>query len=524
MGQFYTYFGSTWDSILISGYEDGIKFNHKVPYSPFLFVSGEGDTEYKSYDGKPLEKLDFETIREARRFLDKYKEVANFSIHGLTDFPYVYAYENFRDQVPDTSILKIFNFDIETDSEHGYGSFGSTGRADREIISITIKLFGEKTIYVLGRKPYETKEPELLKLIEQGYVIKYKKCDSEYQLLRLFLEIWKNLKPDVVVGWNIEGYDIPFIIQRIVEVIGENHAKKLSPFGIINTKDYIMYGRTQTRYTIAGVPIIDSMRLYEKMYMGKEESYSLAYISKKILGASKLDYSEYKSLANLYKQNHNKFIDYNIIDVLRVEQVDQYTGYMSLLFTMAYFALVNYSDIFGTIKVWDTMIHNYLLDRKIAVKGNSTFGSKTGQIAGGFVKNVQVGRHDAVMSFDFTSLYPHLTMMSNISPDTMAGFHEHINKLPVDSGDSKIPEPVQEIMNGGLDSAYESMVKRNVTISGKGVVFSKDKVGFIPAIMKDLFNQRKVFSKKESENEELLAEIEAEMHRRGMKKVGDEWI
>lgn len=420
-------------------------------------------------------------------------------------------------------MIRIGNFDIETDSEHGYGSFSTTGVADREIISLTIKIFNSKNIYCLGLKEYKTENPEVLKMIEEGYKVKYIQCDSEVQLLMTFIDLWRHLQLDCIVGWNIEGYDIPFLIQRICMVLSDHHAKRLSPFGIINKRDFVAFGENQTSYKIEGIPVIDSMLLYKKLLIGTKESYSLDYTAKDVLGLSKLDYSEYKTLANLYKKNFNKFMDYNIIDVVRVEQIDQYTGYMNLMFTMMYYALANYTDVFGTIKVWDTVIHNYLLDRKIAVKGNS-FAHKSGQIAGGFVKDVHVGRHDAIMSFDFTSLYPHLTMMCNMSPDTVLGSYDPIASLPVDSGDGRIPDPVKAIMNGILDDQREEMVKSNVTISGKGIVFSKSKVGFIPAIMKDMFNQRKVFSKKESEFEEQLAKIEEEMHSRGMKKVGDEWI
>lgn len=504
MDNFYTYVGQHFDHILVSGYENGIKFNRKIPYKPFLFVPGNG--EYSTVDGKKLARVDFESIKEARDFSKRYAEVANFKIYGLANFPYVYLYENYKKMKVNPRQIRVGNLDIETDSQNG---FGNIQLADREIVSITLKVLREKDIYVFGLKEYSTQEPELKAMLEKGYSINYVQCDSEAMLLRRFIKVWRHLELDATMGWNSKMFDIPYIIKRIKQTLTEKDALKLSPFERIDKGEVPMFGRVLDVFTICGVPHLDYIEVYQKFSTpanGREESYALNYISNKILKATKLDYSEYKTLAALYNQNFNKFIDYNIIDVLRVEQLEEYLRYLELVFTIAYFAGINYEDTFGTIRPWDIMIHNYLMDRKIAIPTNVR-NTKERQIAGGHVKDPQVGRHEHVISFDFTSLYPHLVMAFNISPETLLGSFDPI------VGDYS----VDKILANELEQYVDEMVENNVTVSGRGTVFSREKQGFIPALMQELFAERKRYTAIEEAADAKLAPILTEIECRGIK-------
>lgn len=499
--QFYTFFGSDWDTVLVSGYRDGRKVNERVRYKPYLFVPGKG--EYRTVTNKQLDRVDFDSLREARDFTKRFSEVSNFSIFGFTNYPYVHIYEQFKDVQYDPNLIRIGNIDIETDSEHG---FGNIQLADKAIISISLKIFKDNVFYVLGLKDYETKEPELLDLIQKGVKIKYIKCENEKELLLQFITLWERLQLDIITGWNIELFDIPYIIKRIMFVLTEEHAKRLSPFRLLGKKTVEMFGNQNDQYEIVGIPIIDGMQAHKKFAFVNEESYSLAYIANKLLGVSKLDYSEYRTLARLYKENHNKFIDYNIIDVYRVEQIDNYSKFIDQIIMLAHTAKVNFIDTFTTVRIWDVLIHNYLMDQKIAVPGG-TIGEKTQQIAGGYVKDPQVGKHDYVLSFDLTSLYPHLIMMYNISPEMLRGKFE-----PIFGQGS-----VDKVLRGDMKEYHDDMVKENVTVTGRGTVFSKEKVGFLPTLMKELFQKRKVFSKQMDQHEEDLAAINNELHRREIK-------
>ncbi len=501
----YTCFGWLYDQVYVTGYRNGKKFHDKIPYSPFLFIPGNG--EYKTVYGKPLRRMDFNSVKEARYWTkersDKVDGQGNsVETYGLGNYPYVYIYENFKSPPQDLSIIRVGNFDIETDSQDGYGSIHEANRA---IISITMKVHGEKTFYVLGMKPYQTKEKELLDLIADGYKIVYTQCQSEAELLRKFIKLWVHLNIDIITGFNIEMFDIPVTVKRINKVLGEEWARKLSPYNKIEKTEIEIYGKKHDKYELIGLPILDFLPIYKKFTQGNEEAYNLNYLSGKVLGTSKLDYSEYKTLARLWNENHDKFIDYNIIDVHRVEQLDQYLKYIQLAMIIAYFSGTNYVDTFGTIRVWDIMIHNYLMDQKIAVPYSVT-NRKLDQIAGGHVKDPQTGKHKCVMSFDFTSLYPHLTMMFNISPDTLMGKFDPV------IGD----QSVDKILNGALKEHRQDMTDSNVVVSGRGTVFSRDREGFIPALMKKLFKQRKKYTKLEEDHDEYLAKVNAEIYRRGI--------
>lgn len=501
MSSFYTYFGFGYNQVFVSGYEDGRKFNRRVDYKPYLFA-GSKNGEYKTVQGKPLKKMQFDSIADAREYVNMYKDTAGYAIYGLTNYPYVHIYDNYKDMESNFGLIRVGNIDIETDSQDG---FGDTQLANREIISFTIKVHGEKKIYVCGLKDYETKEKELLDKIAAGYEIKYIKCWDEKELLITLITIWQRLKLDIITGWNIETFDITYIIKRINQVLTEEHAKKLSPFNKIETSQFTMWGKTIDKYEIVGIPIVDYMAAYKKFSFGNDESYKLEYIANKVLGLGKLDYGEYGSLARLWRENHNKFIDYNIIDVLRVEQLDDFLKFMQQIVMIAHFAKVNFVDTFGTIRTWDIMIHNYLMDRKIAIPQNG-ISSKEGQIAGGYVKEPIPGRYPYVMSYDLTSLYPHLFMMYNISPETLLGKFDPI------AGEYS----VDKILRGDMKKYHDDLVKHNCTVSGKGTVFSKDQIGFLPQLMKDLFKQRKEYKKKMLGQEAILQDIKNEMAKRGI--------
>lgn len=482
---------------MISGYVNGRKFNRKIKYSPTLYIRDEG--EYQTVDGKHLKPKTFPDIADAREWVRKHSHQPG-SFFGSTNYPYVYVYENFKEIVYDPDLLRVGNVDIETDSEDGYPDIQL---ANKKIVSITLKVFRDKTIYVLGLKPYETKEPELL---NADWKIKYLQCKNERQLLTSFIAVWQKLNLDIITGWNIEPFDIPYIIKRIDQVLGEKVSEGLSPFGKIEKSKYLLYGKEMDKYEIAGIPVIDYMQAYKKFHLAREESYKLEYIANKHLGVGKLDYKPYRSLAELYKGDHNKFIDYNIIDVLRVEQLDDFLEYISQIVMLAHYAKANFVDTFGTVRMWDVMIHNYLMDQKIAIPQNIE-SKKERQIAGGYVKAPVPGRYKTVMSFDLTSLYPHLVMMYNISPETLLGKFDPIAD----------DQSVDRILRGELTQYKQQMLDNNVTVSGKGTVFSRDKIGFLPKLMQDLFDQRKFFKKKMLKHKAEQQEIKAELAKRGLK-------
>jgi DNA polymerase elongation subunit (family B) len=278
--------------------------------------------------------------------------------------------------------------------------------------------------------------------------------------------------PDVVTGWNSRFFDIPYLVNRINNLLGSDWVKKLSPWGLIDSRDVTIMARKQTAYEIAGISQLDYMELFKKFgySYGAQESYSLNHISHVVLGEKKLSYEEHSSLFSLYLNDHQKFIDYNIKDVELVDRIEDKLGLITLALTMAYRGGVNYGDTFGTTAIWDSIIYRDLSTQKIAVPFQED-KVKT-PYPGGYVKDPQVGINDWVVSFDLNSLYPSLIMQYNMSPETIA------------SG---------ELSDYDVDSILKNHTivdNRGKAVSANGQYFNIDKKGILPKIIEQMYGER----------------------------------
>ena len=412
---FYTNVFARGDKVYLRGYRNGQRIAETINYKPYLFVPSDRktNTTYRTLDGKPVSRMDFDSITDARDFIKRYDDVANYDIFGLTNFQYLFIHDKFHGEMQfDPGMINIISIDIETDSSSGFPDIAT---ADKEITAITLSRKGEKV--VLGMKDYKPSSDD----------VTYIKCKDEWHLLNNFLRVWQSGRymPDIVTGWNIDGFDIPYLINRIIRVLGEHEAKKLSPWGILNKKE-IIRGKSAVRagkqiedridvvYDIAGVTSLDYLELYKKFSFKNQENYRLDTIAAEELGQKKLDYSEYGSLNDLYEKNPQKFFDYNVQDAALVERLEEKLGFIQLVVAFAYDAKVNYIDTMRTVGPWDVIIHNYLLDRGIVVPQNKKSQSYDA-LVGGYVKEPKIGMSRWVVSFDLTSLYPSLIQQYNIS-------------------------------------------------------------------------------------------------------------
>jgi DNA polymerase elongation subunit (family B) len=291
---------------------------------------------------------------------------------------------------------------------------------------------------------------------------------------------------DVVTGWNIEFFDIPYLINRIKRVLGDNEYKKLSPWGIVNEKTVEFKGKENQSYDLLGVSVLDYYQLYRKFTFGNQESYKLDYIGQVELGEKKVDYSEYGSLLELYKNNYQKFIEYNIQDVLLVEKLDDKLKFIEQVMAFAYDAKVNYDDTMTTVRPWDVIIHNYLLEQGIVIPPFKKQPDNDA-LVGGFVKEPKIGLSKWVVSFDLNSLYPHLIMQYNISPETFA------RKIG-----SQIWPSIDEILEGNIELPLPDL-----SYAANGCAYTKDKQGFLPALMEKMYNDRVVYKRKMIEAKKL---------------------
>jgi DNA polymerase elongation subunit (family B) len=473
---FYTNVFARGDKVYLRGYKDGRRFSDIIQYKPYLFVPSDNktSTKYKTLSGKPAVRMDFESISDAREFLKRYEDVSNYDIYGLTNFQYLFIYDKFHgDMAYDTSQINIIGLDIETDSSDG---FPDIEKADKEVTAITLSRKGEKV--VLGMKDYTPSSEN----------VHYIKCKDEWYLLQNFLKIWQSgrYQPDIVTGWNIEFFDIPYLVNRIRAVLGDHEAKKLSPWGILEERKIEVRGRENQTYTPAGINVLDYLNLYKKFKFEMQESYRLDNIAEKELGVKKLDYSEYGSLNDLYVKNPQKFYDYNVHDVTLIDMLEERLKFIEQVIAFAYDAKVNYADTMTTVRPWDVIIHNYLLDRNIVIhqfKKASNYES----LVGGYVKEPKIGMSKWVVSFDLNSLYPHLIMQYNISPETMIGREQYFPNI-------------ESIIEG-----YAVIEGNNeVAVAANGVKFRKDKQGFLAALMEKMYNDRVDYKKKMLEAKQKL--------------------
>ena len=461
--KFYTHFSKLSNQILVRGYNNGKRFNDKVEYNPTLYLSaGTKDAEYRTLDGQSVAPVSQGTMRDATEFMKRYEDVDNFKVYGSTNFPYVYINEAYPGKIDyDPQQIKIANIDIEVGSENG---FPEPASASEPITAITFKI--AEHFYVFGCGDYETNRDD----------VTYMKCHDENNLIMRFLEMWEQTSPDIVTGWNIQFFDIPYLNNRITKLMGESTAKRLSPFRRIGERTTTIHNKQQTAFDLVGIAILDYIELYKKFTYSQQESFSLNHIAYLELGEKKLDYSEVESLHQLYKTNFQKFIEYNIHDVELVDRIDAKMQLIDMALALAYDAKVNYTDVFTQVRMWDTLIHNELIEQKIVVPQNVRT-PKDEQYAGAYVKDPIVGMHEWVVSFDLNSLYPHLIMQYNVSPETIIeGRHTSIS--------------IDNLLNNEYQAQGEYCMAAN------GHYFKRDKQGFLPAMMQRMYDDRSLYKKK----------------------------
>ena len=475
MSKYYTNVCVHSNHILFRGVTNGRRVKTKVKYSPTLFLQSNKQSQWHSLFNEPLEPMKFETIREARDFVKRYEEVANFKIYGNTRYEYAFIADNFRGIIDwDISNLHVAFIDIEVGSENG---FPDPYKATEPITAIGIHRLGGKT-KVYGCGSYRNNDEN----------VDYVTCKDEVDLCEQFLADWSGDHPDVVTGWNIKFFDVPYIINRFTRILGEDDVKKLSPWSVMSERKTVFKNKEQTVYDIVGISALDYLELYQWYAPGGKnvENYRLDTVASVELGKSKLSYDEYDNLHQLYKLDYQKFIDYNIKDVRLVLELEDKLKLIELALTLAYDTKTNYDDVFAQTRMWDALIYNYLLERNIIVPPRR-IANKTASFEGAYVKDPQIGLHDWVASFDLNSLYPHLIMQYNISPETLIDNHDYTDEMRHLASQASVENLLQKKLDTG--------VLKDATITPNGQFFRTDKEGFLPAMMIDMYDNRKKFKK-----------------------------
>ena len=421
----YSSIDSTYNEILFRGY-NGKKFiKQNIKYKPTLYVETRTKTEFKTLNNKFLSPKKFDSMGDAREYTKKYKDVSNFKIYGNQNYIHQFIselYEN-MDVIFDKNLLNISIFDIEV--ARGDSGFSTPQEASQPIITISYYCTNTDVYMCWGLYDYDP-SASILKNIN----IKYVKCDNEIDLLIKFMDYWKLHMPDIITGWNSDLYDTVYLINRISKLLSWDVAKSLSPWNIIVEGVEIYNNRQHQCYDIVGIQQIDYLKLFKKFDQtyGTQESYTLDHISYTVLGEKKMDYSEYKNLTNLYRDNFQLFCDYNIKDTFLVKSIEDKLNLFILIMSIAYKSKVNLEDAFSPVNVWDARIYNRLKEQHIVIPPKVD-NIKTEKIKGAFVKEPNPIRYGYVVSEDLNSLYPRILAELNMSTETLIDKHARYRDL-----------------------------------------------------------------------------------------------
>ena len=455
--KFYTNVAVVGNSICVRGVNGDRRFETRAPFKPRLFVPSKkpGSATYHNLFDEPLECIEFGDVADAREFIKNYDGVSNMRIHGNTNWQYQYITENYAGHIDfDMSKIDIRSIDIETETEHGFPDIET---ANEGILLISMQDYATKNITTYSVRDYA----------------------SESNMLRQFVTDWLHRCPDVITGWNIGLFDVPYLVHRIRRVLGEDAVKQLSPWRNVRRRDVHMADKVLPSYEIVGVTQLDYLDLYKKFTYNAQESYKLDYICKVELGVGKLD-NPYDTFRDFYTKDWPLFVEYNRVDVERVSQLEDKMKLIELAITMALDAKCNFADVFSAVRIWDCILYNHLWDQNIVVHPRDK-SRPDRSIVGAYVQDPRPGQYDWVVSFDATSLYPSIIMQYNMSPETLmteTNDLEHGADMPAK-----------------VDRLLDKSVTIDHCMSANGYYFRSDKKGLFPEIVAKLFQDRQDYKK-----------------------------
>ena len=484
---FYTNVHQWGDNLLVRAIENNKRVAKRVRYEPTLFVPVQKQTSFTTLDGKFLTPMKFTSMKESKEFVEQYKDQPHL-VFGHTQYAYTYIADKYPEDIKwDYNKLLLITIDIEVECENG---FPNPRQSIEPLLSITVKNHQTQGIVVWGIGKFTTDRDD----------VTYIQCKDETDLLEEFIVFWEQNTPDVVTGWNIDFFDIPYLMNRIKLLFGEKKLKAFSPWGNVSDKEVFMMGRKHQMYDILGVATLDYLQLYKKFTYTNQENYRLDHIAHVELDEQKQE-NPYETFQEWYTKDYQSFIEYNITDVELVDRLEDKLKLIELLITMAYDCKVNYSDMLGSVKYWDILIYNYLRKKNIIVPQKRKHSSKAERYEGAYVKDPQVGMHNWVVSLDLNSLYPHLIMQYNISPETLI---KQVKNVDVD-----------KLLNQKIDTSF---LPKDTTITPNGAIFRTDKKGFFPELMEKIYNDRVIYKRKALKSSQLYEDTKDKKHLNDMSR------
>jgi DNA polymerase elongation subunit (family B) len=465
--------------------EDGVAKEETIKFKPFLGLHAmkSEDTKWTDIYGKPAKIIAFNSIMEMRNW--KKENSIGMEILGDIRPEIQYLATKYRGDIPiQKEGMVIWNIDIEVFCTTG---FPHAKLAQHPINAITIHDMVQDNYLVFSTGDYTPEKSN----------VSYIKCTDEVTLLTEFVNRWSKASPHVITGWNIKTFDIPYIVNRINRILGPDMVKCLSREKEVKQHEVKnSMGQADVTFSLTGHIIWDYIELYRKYCLEPREAYSLDYISKFELGGEKVDYSEYENLADLYTNDFQKFITYNIHDTTLVYELDKKLSFIDLALSIMYTAKCTPDNIFGTVQPWDCIIYNELLKRRVLcpqAKGNTKE-----DFPGGYVKPPKAGLHKWVMVFDIVSSYPNQIRSFNMSPETILNDHETPAELATLAQKFKFVYDEHERDNDlcptdeidDISYAADMLKKHDVCWSANGHFFKRKEEGIVANIYSRVFKER----------------------------------
>jgi len=453
------------------------KFGHQTfRYKKYAYTKNRGGTFISLY-GDRLKRI----TKWEKGQQELFESDVNPEIRVLVD--------NYTDSDEVSNDHRTMIFDIEVEVTDG---FPDVVKADNVITAIGFNdpQTDEYFCYVLDTN-------DKLKLGESRTTVNGNETivsyHDEYDLINAFFMKYMKIKPTILTGWNVEFFDVPYLYNRACHIVGKNVANCLSPIQNVHWSDFA------NRYKIAGVSILDYLALYRKFTFSQRPSYRLDAIGDFEVGEKKVAYEG--TLNDLYENDLDKFVEYNLQDVKLVKKLDEKLDFIEIARGIAHLGHCPYEDVFMSSRYLEGAILVYLKKKQI-VAPNKPKRPKVlsdDKFVGAYVQDPQKGKHNWVYDLDITSMYPSCIMSLNISPETKIGrvvgwnpeeFLNNTNKKTY-----TIVQEKKEIGRFTETELQKFLDNKAISIASNGVMYRSDKDGLLPALLRKWFDERVEYRK-----------------------------
>jgi len=528
-GEYMSYVDAIWDrdkDVVRVVERDPVKGRtfHDYP-AKYLFYYPDPKGKYRSIYGDSLTKVTARTFKEFQK---------EQRIHGSKrlfeqDINPVFRCleENYLGKESPNLNVAFFDIEVDFDPERGYAS---PDDAFMPITAIAVHLQWIDTLVCLAVPPKTLtidQAKELVKDFPNTYIF-----ENEYEMLDTFLNLIQDA--DVLSGWNSEGFDIPYTVNRVAKVLSKEDTRRFCLWNQFPKKrEYEKYGKAAVTYDLVGRVHLDSLELYRKYTYEERHTYRLDAIGEMEVGETKTVYEG--TLDQLYNNDFKKFIEYNRQDTALLDKLDKKLKFIDLANTLAHECTVLLQTTMGAVAVTEQAIVNESHSRGMIVPSRPKRDEEADtQAAGAYVAYPKKGLHDWIGSMDINSLYPSAIRALNMGPETIIGQLRQTytkaeiqgkmakgssfaaawegkfgsNEYEMVMSKDKANEIVIDWEDGRADilsgaQIYELIFESNQPwmISANGTIFTYEKEGIIPGLLKRWYAERKDMQKKAREYE-----------------------